>query len=274
MGTASRPGSAGIQEIESADDFNPTTAVSINQATFTGLLPAGLPLSDVNQVIVEIYRVFPNDSVNPPDNNVPTRMNSPSDNAFLTRDSAAATLSFTTTVLSQSFTVANTVVNGIFPKPGFTTGGEGPMTGQEVRFNLQFSSPLELGANHYFFVPQVRLSSGNFLWLSTPRPIVAPGTPFTPDLQTWIRNASLEPDWLRVGTDIVGGAVPPTFNAAFSLSGMVPDAGYTAGLLALSICLLVSCAHRETPKKATVLHSSYRKRSFRHLTDKLVRSGD
>lgn len=27
------------------------------------------------------------------------------------------------------------------------------------------------------------------------------------------------PDWLRVGTDIVGGATPPTFNAAFSLSG-------------------------------------------------------
>ena len=56
------------------------------------------------------------------------------------------------------------------------------------------------------------LSSGNFLWLSVAKPIA-------PDLQSWIRNANLDPDWLRIGTDIVGGSTPPTFNAAFSLSG-------------------------------------------------------
>jgi hypothetical protein len=39
-------------------------------------------------------------------------------------------------------------------------------------------------------------------------------------LQEWIRNEALQPDWLRVGTDIVGGATPPTFDAAFSLSGI------------------------------------------------------
>ena len=32
----------------------------------------------------------------------------------------------------------------------------------------------------------------------------------------WVRDADLEPDWLRVGTDIVGGT---TFNASFSLFG-------------------------------------------------------
>jgi hypothetical protein len=51
---------------------------------------------------------------------------------------------------------------------------------------------------------------------------VAPGTPFptgVTDLQSWIRNADLDPDWLRVGTDVVGGTTPPTFNATFSLSG-------------------------------------------------------
>src|SRR5262249_3611945 len=76
--------------------------------------------------------------------------------------------------------------------------------------------------DHYFFVPQVQLSSGNFFWLSAPRPIVPPGTPFPlgfTDLQEWIRNENLAPDWLRVGTDIVGGNPAPTFNAAFSLSG-------------------------------------------------------
>ena len=42
-------------------------------------------------------------------------------------------------------------------------------------------------------------------------------TPFTGDLQEWIRNADLDPDWLRVATDIVGA--PPAFNATFSLAG-------------------------------------------------------
>jgi hypothetical protein len=35
-------------------------------------------------------------------------------------------------------------------------------------------------------------------------------------LQTWIRNAELDPDWLRVGTDIVGAG---SFNGVFSLEG-------------------------------------------------------
>jgi len=62
----------------------------------------------------------------------------------------------------------------------------------------------------------------NFLSLSATRPLVAPGTPFAPDLQSWIRNENLAPDWLRVGTDIVGGT---TFNAAFTLTGVVSEPG-------------------------------------------------
>lgn len=83
-----------------------------------------------------------------------------------------------------------------------------------------FNPPIDLPADHYFFVPQVQVTGGEFMWLSSVRPIVAPGTPFAPDLQAWIRNANLDPDWLRVGTDIVGGAPPPTFNMAFSLDGL------------------------------------------------------
>jgi hypothetical protein len=93
---------------------------------------------------------------------------------------------------------------------------------------VTFNTPFVLPADHYFFVPQVQLDSGDFLWLSAPRPIVSPRTPFPPgftDLQSWTRDAALEPDWLRVGTDIVGplatGGPAPTFNAAFSLSGTV-----------------------------------------------------
>ncbi len=115
---------------------------------------------------------------------------------------------------------------GIHPIPNQTTTGDGPVTGEEVMFTVNFTTSVPLPANHYFFVPQVELSNGNFLWLSAPRPIVPPGTPFpvgVTDLQSWTRDAMLNPDWLRIGTDIVGGTTPPTFNAAFSLTGNIPE---------------------------------------------------
>jgi hypothetical protein len=225
IATASRPDTDGSFEIESADDFVLTGSTIINSATFTGLVPTG---SSVKNVVVEIYRVFPNDSnvgrtsgapvFSTPQ--VPTRVNSPSDVAFDSRDSTGSTLSFSTSVLAGSFTANNSVKpGGIHPKPNQTTGGNGAVTGEEVEFDVNFTSPFSLAADHYFFVPQVELDNGDFFWLSAPKPIVAPGTPFLTDLQSWTRDSFLDPDWLRIGTDIVGGATPPAFNAAFSLSG-------------------------------------------------------
>ena len=75
---------------------------------------------------------------------------------------------------------------------------------------------MNLLADHYFFKPQVDLSPGNFYWLSTAAPPL-----FTGDLQAWIRNTPLDPDWLRIGTDIVGGSAANRYNMAFSLSGTV-----------------------------------------------------
>jgi hypothetical protein len=225
MATASRPSSGGKIEIESADDFVLTSTTSITSATFTGLLPTTASLSDILDVRIEIYRVFPKDS-GPFDNNVPTRTNSPSDVAFDDRSASAKNLTFTPGIIQQSFTANNSVLNGIHPKPDFNTKGEGPVTGQEVQFNVLFSKPFLLPSDHYFFVPQVQLTNGDFFWLSAPKPIVPPGTSFPPgftDLQEWIRNENLDPDWLRVGTDIVGGSPAPQFNAAFSLSGAVPE---------------------------------------------------
>jgi len=80
-------------------------------------------------------------------------------------------------------------------------------------------APLLLPADHFFFVPQIGVNSGDFYWLSASRPIVAPGTPILPDLQAWIRNGNLDPDWLRIGMDIVGGNPAPTFNMAFEVDG-------------------------------------------------------
>jgi hypothetical protein len=216
---ASRPGSPGKMEIEAADDFILSGATSVTGGSFVGLLPSGASLSSISQVVVEIYRVFPKDSTDPASGNVLTRVNSPSDVAFASRDSVTGGLSFTPALLQDSFTTANSVLNGINKFPNQFTGGDGPVTGEEVSFNVAFTTPFDLPADHYFFVPQILLTSGDFFWLSAPKPIVPPGTPFpvgSTDIQTWMRNTNLAPDWSRVGTDITHQG---PFNGTFTLSG-------------------------------------------------------
>src|SRR5262249_46614150 len=106
----------------------------------------------------------------------------------------------------------NSVINGIHPLPDQHTGGEGPVTGWLTQFVVVFNTEFILPPGHYFIVPQVEVLNGlgEFLWLSPAHPQAAG------DLQMWVRNPDLDPHWLRVGTDIVGGT---TFNASFSLFG-------------------------------------------------------
>jgi hypothetical protein len=228
LGALSRRPSPGKVETETADDFVLTQTTVINQATITGLIPLGTPLASISNVEVELYHVFPLDSAVPPSGNVPTRVNSPADVEIdtATRDGSLGTLGFHASLLNESFSVLNTVVNGINKKPNQATLGEGPATGEEVEITITFTSPIILPAGHYFFRPEVLVNGSDFLYLSAPRPIVAPGTVFAGDLQAWIRNTNLAPDWLRIGTDIIDGPTPPTFNMTFSLDGdTVPAAG-------------------------------------------------
>ena len=247
IATATRPDTGAPFEIESADDFVLTHSTSITSATFTGLLSTGAPLTDIGAVVVEIYRVFPKDSTFPPSGNVPTRVNSPSDVAFHERDSTSG-LTFTPGVVSASFTAANSVQPGGIHLPSTPPGGDGPVTGEEVQFSVNFAMPFLLPADHYFFVPQVELSDGTFLWLSALRPIDASGTPFPPgftDLQSWTRDdPGIAPDWLRVGTDIVGGTPAPTFNAAFSLDGSVVPEPSTWAMMLLGFAGLGFAGYR------------------------------
>jgi len=245
LGALSRPAGSG-SETETADDFVLTQATVISGATVRGLLvPTGTTVPRVANVEVEIYHVFSPNSADsdvsrtsgPPTfstANVPTRVNSPADVeiAAATRDSSEGGLSINTTSISAAFTVRNTVVNGINKKPNQLTHGEGSATGEEVEIDITFNITLLLPADHYFFRPEVQVNGGNFLFLSAARPIVG-GTPFpagTTDLQAWIRNAELKPDWLRIGSDIINGNpptfFPATFNMTFSLSGnSIPEAG-------------------------------------------------
>jgi hypothetical protein len=227
MGTASRRASPGKLETETADDFNLQQTTIISRATIVGLVPSGTQPQNVKEVEVEVYHVFPLDSAFPPSGKVPSRANSPSDVEIdsATRAGSSGTLTFSTRVLNASFSVGNTVVNNLNPAT-VPPGGEGPATGEEVEITITFKNPIILPAGHYFFRPEVLLTSGDFLYLSAPRPIAPPGNVFTGDLQAWIRNSNLAPDWVRIGTDIVGGVTPPTFNMTFALTGnTVPEAG-------------------------------------------------
>jgi hypothetical protein len=218
-------------EFESADDFVLNTETVIKHASFTGLLTGGATPKDVSNVFLTIYRVFPNDSdvgrtSGPPTFStpqVPTRVNSPADNEIENFDSAVGDLRFHSRLLSTSFTAQNSVSTA--DKIMLNSHGNGQATGEEVQFDVTFKAPLDLPAGHYFFVPKIGLSDkapagADFLWLSAPRPIAPPGTPFpagVTDLQSWMRfDPGLAPDWLRIGADIIGGT---TFNGSFSLSG-------------------------------------------------------
>ena len=250
IAAATRPQSGFQFEIETGDDFLLPAGGRITGATFTGLAPQGSDVSNIGKVVVEIYRVFPTDSdvtrtsgsptFSTP--NVPTRVNSPSDVAFDSRESGTG-LTFTPSVVNPTFTVNNSVQPlGIHPKPNQTTGGDESFTGEEIHFAVDFTSPFNLPSDHYFFVPQVELTGtdGTFLWLSATRPLVPPSSVFAPDLQAWTRDGTIEPDWLRIGTDIVGGMEgnpAPTFNASFSISG-TPDSGSTLFLLSSAVAIV------------------------------------
>ena len=232
LGALSRRPGTGKLETETADDFvlNQTTVVS--GATITGLISPATPLANITNVEVELYHRFPQDSANPDPlaGNVPSRANSPSDVEIdaATRDASLGTLRFAVRLLNANSMVLNTVVNGINKKPNSTTHGEGPATGEEVEIGVTFTIPILLPAGHYFFRPEVLVTGGgDFLFLSAPRPIVSPGTAIAGDLQAWIRNSDLAPDWLRIGTDIINNTTPPpTFNMTFSLTGnTVPGTG-------------------------------------------------
>jgi len=216
IATLTRPATATSIQTETADDFVVAETTLINSATFTGLIPTNADPASIQQVEVEIYHVFPNDSDTNRVIRVPTRANSPGDVEIdnATRDSAKGSLSFSAAVVNSSFTASNSVIVGIRPATNQFTGGEGPVTGQEITVTVTFNPPISLTADHYFFRPEVLLKDAGFLWLSAPKPTAPPI--FVGDLQSWIRNDDLSPDWLRIGTDITHQG---PFNACFSLSG-------------------------------------------------------
>lgn len=225
LGAVSQPADRSHIQTETADDFILNSETRLTGASFTGLLPTDTKPGDIKDVEVEFYHVFPGDSKARPIG-VTTRQNSPGDVEIgsATRDSGDGSLSFTTRTVNASFGVAATVgdrIQGGDSQSEFT-GSDGPAKGEEVTFNVNFDNGVLLDAGHFFFRPEVELANGEFLWLSAARPITAPGTPINPDLQAWIRNDNLSPDWVRIGTDVTHQG---PFNMSFGLEGVggVPE---------------------------------------------------
>jgi hypothetical protein len=175
MGAASRRASPGKLETETADDFTLDQTTVIRRATIVGLVPSGTRPQDIKEVEVEVYHVFPLDSAMPPSGKVPSRANSPSDVEIgtATRAGNSGTLTFSTNVLNSNFGVGNTVVNNLKVATA-PPGGEGSTAGEQVEITITFTSPIILPAGHYFFRPEVLLTSGDFLYLSAPKVIPAP----------------------------------------------------------------------------------------------------
>jgi hypothetical protein len=246
IGTLSRPTTGGLIQTETADDFTLSQGTALNRATFFGLIPAGVPLNSITRVEIEFYHLFPVDSTSPPSGNVPTRTGSPADVEIgsATRDSLDGSLHFSVDLAAPTFMVANSVINGINLSPPQFTGGEGSRTGQEVLVTANFTTPVTLPGDHYFFRPEAELASGDFLLLSAPKTLPAPG-----DLQSWIRNDDLAPDWLRIGTDITHQG---PFNAAFSLSGVTVPEPSTWAMMLLGFAGLGFVGYRRTRKAKLV----------------------
>src|SRR4051812_13131162 len=71
MAMATRPSGNGKIEIETGDDFLLSQNSQITNISFTGLLTgSSVTASNISQIVVEIYRVFPLDSTDPPSGNV------------------------------------------------------------------------------------------------------------------------------------------------------------------------------------------------------------
>lgn len=242
IGTLAQAGfqADGGGEVETADDFVLNKQTLLTGGSFTGLMVGD---ADLSNVTVEFYRVFPGDSKNPPSGRVPTRENSPADVDFASfSQSENGFASVNAVVLQNDYVVANSIgSDGINPIPNQTTGGDGPLSGTMLAIEFVFDQALLLEAGQYFFVPRVEFGAGNgdtpeFYWLSSAKPIDASGTPFDGDLQTWIRDEDLQPDWLRVGTDVIGAGA---FNAAFTLDGdTVENVPVPAPLALMSLGLI------------------------------------
>ncbi len=171
MGAVSRRASPGKLETETADDFALGQTTVIRRATIVGLVPSGTQPQDIKEVEVEVYHVFPLDSAVPPSGKVPSRANSPSDVEIgtATRAGNSGTLTFSTNVLNANVSVLNTVVNNLKVADGLLPAGKVQRQVKKWRSRSRSLAPSSRAwRGHYFFRPEVLLTSGDFLYLSAP----------------------------------------------------------------------------------------------------------
>jgi hypothetical protein len=221
LGALSQPAGTGSLETEAADDFILTATTTIAEATISGLIPVGNSPDGYQQRRGRDLSRLPRGLADPPSGHVPTRVNSPGDVEIddATRDASQGTVAFSATLSDESFSVLEHRGDGINPAPENMTNGDGPASGEVVEIRITFTPPIVLPADHYFFRPEVEVAGA----ISSTSP--HRGDHGTRDPVCW-RFASLGPQFrleagigCASGTDIIGGATPPTFSMTFSLTG-------------------------------------------------------
>jgi hypothetical protein len=112
----------------------------------------------------------------------------------------------------------------------FSTGNPDGLMAMATRPETPGQFEIET-ADDFVLANPTRIKSATFTGIMPQRGTIGR---ILPDLQAWTRDEMLQPDWLRVGADIVGAGA---FNATFSLAGRIPEpsslAIFAAGLIGL-----------------------------------------
>ena len=255
IATASRPESTeNSRSSPRMISCSPTT--SITSATFTGLVPGGgeRPPTSSSRSIAYFPRLGcrPHQRVAAVlDVEVPTRVNSPSDVAFLEADSATGGLVLDQGARGDLHRKQLGETGGIYPEPESDTGGNGAVTGEEVRFDRELHRRLAPPRQPLFLRASGRAGQRQFLLAVGAEADRLAGTPFPPgftDLQSWTRDDSARSRLAAHRHGHRGRRPAPTFNAAFSLAGSAVPEPSTWAMMLLGFAGLGFAGYRRARK--------------------------
>ena len=196
LGALSQPAGSGTSRPRPPTTSSLSETTSIAQATITGLIPAGTPAGEHQQRRGRgLSRLSQGLGRSPLGagaraGQLARRRRDRQRHARCERGNARVR---GRSLVDASSSVLNTVVDGINPVPAERDPWR--RSRRAARWSRSRSpSPRRSFCRRITIssAPRSQVTGGDFLFLSAPKPIVAPGTPFMGDLQAWIRNSDLD----------------------------------------------------------------------------------